>query len=82
MNNYHIEGDSHIYPSRFDRWNRAHCGAYKKGVAAYHAGEHLILGCPYMDKLKTESQLISSRSFICAWQDGWRDARTQTRDLK
>jgi ribosome modulation factor len=81
MNNYHIAGDPHRYPNLFDRWNRAHRGAYKKGVAAYHAGDHLIHGCPYKDKRKESGRLSWSRSFICAWEDGWRDARSQAADL-
>lgn len=77
-NNFHIAGDPHRYPDRFDRWNRAHRGAYKKGVAAFNEGKK-IRDCPYIDKRKESGRLSWSRSFICAWDDGWRDARQQSR---
>jgi hypothetical protein len=64
----------------FDGWNRAHKGAYLKGVAARKAGEP-ISACPYDDTRKgggSRGQLSWSRSFITAWRDGWRDADKET----
>jgi hypothetical protein len=73
-NNVTFEGDTHRYPNGFNRWNRAHQGAYRKGVRAFQAGEPLA-ACPYDDKRKWRGTLTWSRSFIAAWCDGWRDAR-------
>lgn len=75
-NNYHIEGDPHRYPNRFNTWNRAHRGAYKKGVQAANAGDPWQ-SCPYIDKRKWSGRLSWSRSFIAAWRDGYRDAKRQ-----
>ena len=75
-NNYFIAGDAHRYPNHFDRWNRAHRGAYKKGVAAHARGEPGE-ACPYLDKRKPSGRLSWSRSFILAWEAGWVDAKRQ-----
>jgi len=50
--------------------NRAHRGAYLKGVAARVAGEDQS-ACPYEDRRKPSGRLSWSRSFISAWRDGW-----------
>jgi ribosome modulation factor len=68
--------DAHKYPHRFHQWNRAHRGAYKKGVAAFAAGSALD-SCPYGDFRKGDGRLTWSRAFQAAWRDGWRDARLQ-----
>jgi ribosome modulation factor len=64
----------YVVPSRFDEWNRAHRGAFLKGVKARHAGEPLS-ACPYEDHRKPSGMLSWSRAFIRAWQDGWRAAK-------
>lgn len=53
------------------RWNKALLGSFKKGVAAHQDGQP-IEACPYGDKRKDDGRLSWSRSFICAWRDGWR----------
>jgi ribosome modulation factor len=70
--------DAHHYPHGFHRWNRAHQGAYRKGVAAYHDGKKLAT-CPYTYHRKVTGGLTWSRAFENAWRDGWRDARQQQR---
>lgn len=77
-NNYFITGDPHRYPNRFNEWNRAHRGAYKKGVAAFHAGAQ-YRDCPYEDKRKPSGLLSWSRAFINSWREGWLDARQQSK---
>lgn len=63
-------------PRDFERWNPALRGAYLKGVRAAQAGETLD-ACPYRDRRNDSGRLTWSRSFIRAWEDGWRDARAQ-----
>lgn len=60
----------------FTGWNRAHKGAYLKGAKAQQAGDP-ISSCPYNDYRKPSGKLSWSRSFITAWQDGWRDAAAE-----
>lgn len=57
-------------PHNSDRWNRAHLGAFKKGVFAHQAGQPRE-ACPYNDLREPSGRLSWSRSFIRAWQDGW-----------
>lgn len=57
------------------RWNRAHRGAFLKGVHARLLDEP-ISSCPYEDKRKPSGRLSWSRSFISAWRDGWMHADT------
>lgn len=58
---------------KFRGWNKALIGAYKKGAKAKQDGL-LITDCPYEDHRKPSGKLSWSRSFIRAWQDGWREA--------
>lgn len=58
-------------PDGADRWNRAMLGAFRKGMRAALSGEP-ITACPYRDHRKPSGGLSWSRSFICAWEDGWR----------
>ena len=60
-------------PANITSWNRAHAGAYRKGVLARAAGMDLAQ-CPYEDRRKASGRISWSRSFITAWQDGWQDA--------
>jgi hypothetical protein len=53
------------------RWNKAIRGAFRKGAIAHRAGLPQS-ACPYGDKRKPDGRLSWSRSFISAWQDGWR----------
>jgi ribosome modulation factor len=57
-------------PNLFDKWNRAHQGAFKKGYAAFASGVAADQ-CPYDDKRKDNNRLTWSRSFSAAWRDGW-----------
>lgn len=68
--------NTHKYPHRFHQWNRAHQGAYRKGVSAYLAGTPLT-DCPYIDHRKPSGSLSWSRAFINSWRDGWMDAKQQ-----
>lgn len=61
------------WPEHMGRWNRAHVGSYRKGVIARFSSESLD-ACPYQDKRKPSGRLSWSRSFIAAWEDGWRAA--------
>lgn len=54
-------------------------GAYKKGGAAFLAGQALT-DCPYPDTRKDNGRLTWSRAFRTAWSDGWRDAERQQRE--
>jgi len=63
-------------PEGYERWNRAHLGAFKKGAAHFLAGGSLDM-CPYEDHRKPSGRLSWSRSFIGAWQDGWRWAQQE-----
>ncbi len=68
--------ENHRLPHNFHRWNRAHQGAYRKGVLAYRQG--VALGdCPYGDIRKPSGGLSWARSFQSAWRDGWRGERAQ-----
>ena len=58
-------------PSHFDKWNRAHRGAFMKGYNAFVSGES-IEASPYDDKRQYSGKLTWSRSFHAAWVDGWR----------
>lgn len=62
-------------PPNLSTWNRAHRGAYLKGLHAGLAGEP-ISSCPYDDKRKASGRLSWSRSFISAWRDGWEYAHS------
>lgn len=55
----------------FKGWNRALIGAYKKGQEAARKGLS-IESCPYKDKRKPSGRLTWSRSFISAWEDGFK----------
>lgn len=61
-------------PSGFELWNRALRGAFIKGAEA-HMGGLPVDACPYRDKRTDSGRLSWSRSFIRAWQDGWRYAQ-------
>lgn len=52
--------------------NRAHAGAWKKGRKAALEGKPRS-ACPYEDHRKYDGRLTFSRSFIAAWDDGWRN---------
>lgn len=58
-------------PDNFEKWNPAFCGAYRKG---WEAGRDSLpeTACPYGDKRNSSGKITWSRSFICAWMDGWR----------
>jgi hypothetical protein len=77
-NNYFIEGDSHRYPNRFNLWNRAHRGAYKKGVRAFADGQ-TARDNPYHDKRggRYNQVPLGVRGFWNAWKHGWLDAQKQ-----
>lgn len=62
-------------PQGSERWNKALLGSFKKGVLAHRGGQP-IEACPYRDKRKPDGRLSWSRSFISAWQDGWRWSAT------
>jgi len=64
-----------IEPYGFERWNKALQGAYRKGHKAAIDGL-TIDDCPYKDIRKPSGKLSWSRSFIRAWQDGFRAAIT------
>ena len=53
------------------RWNKALRGAFRRGAIAHRDGLPQS-ACPYGDKRKPDGRLSWSRSFISAWQDGWR----------
>lgn len=57
-------------PVGAEGWNPALVGAFRKGMAAFHAGEDRSC-CPYADKRKASGRLSGSRAFIRAWDDGW-----------
>jgi ribosome modulation factor len=57
-------------PPMFFSWNRAHRGAFLKGMHASLEGQPRD-ACPYQDKRKPSGRLSWSRSFIAAWSDGW-----------
>ena len=52
-------------------WNKAMLGSFKKGIIAHRDGRP-ITACPYNDKRKPSGGLSWSRSFISAWEDGWK----------
>ena len=59
-----------------ERWaedypNRAHRGAFWKGVAAAKAGEPES-SCPYPDHRTDRGSVTFARSFLRAWRTGWR----------
>jgi ribosome modulation factor len=58
-------------PEGFKNWNRALRGAYIKGYQAAIRGDDSG-SCPYADKRKYSGGLTWSRSFISAWDDGYR----------
>jgi len=66
-----VDIENHQLPHLFHRWNRAHQGAYRKGVLAYRSGVPLH-ECPYGDIRKESGKLTWARSFQTAWRDGWR----------
>jgi hypothetical protein len=68
-------------PSDSYRWNRAIRGAFKKGMLAQQEGKP-IGSCPYGDKRKSDGRLSWSRSFITAWEDGWRWAAKFEKQLQ
>jgi hypothetical protein len=53
------------------KWNKAMLGSFKKGILAHQEGKKLS-DCPYKDKRVDSGRLSWSRSFIRAWQDGFR----------
>lgn len=58
-------------PDRYQQWNPAWRGAFKKGIQAHRDGLPLS-ACPYKDKRKPDGRLSWSRAFITAWCDGWK----------
>ena len=48
-------------------------GAFVRGYLAWYA-EKPIESCPYPDTRKDDGRLTFSRSFIRAWEAGWRRA--------
>lgn len=62
-----------------ENWNRAHRGAYLKGLHAGLSGE-AITACPYADTRKPSGRLSWSRSFMRAWQAGWEHAHADRKD--
>ena len=57
-------------PPRFESWNRAMRGAFRKGYEAQQSGSGKDT-CPYADKRKPSGKLSWSRAFITSWHDGW-----------
>ncbi len=71
-----VTKDPKTKPDHFDRWNRAHRGAFMKGYQAFLDGQEEG-ACPYLDKRKGGNKLTWSRSFGAAWRDGWRWAKKE-----
>lgn len=67
-------------PANAESWDPALVDAFRKGMAAFHAGEARNC-CPYADKRKPDGKLSWSRSFIRAWDDGWLWAQYQADQL-
>lgn len=61
-------------PHDIYRWNKAHRGAFIKGIKAFRAGQSLD-DCPYQDIRKASGCLTRSRAFGGCWRDGWRWGR-------
>jgi hypothetical protein len=70
---------NHTYPIGFDSWNPALRGVYKTGAHA-RATNRGVENCPYKDSRNWHGGVTWSRSFISAWQDGWRDRDSQIRE--
>jgi hypothetical protein len=62
------------FPYLFDKWNRSHQGAYRKGRRAWNDGVPFE-NCPYPDTRKDSGRITWSRVYRNAWKDGWRDAK-------
>lgn len=65
-----------ICPPRFETWNKALQGAYRKGYEAGKKGTPED-ECPYQDKRKYNGKITWSRAFRSAWFDGWKEGHTQ-----
>ena len=69
----HFE-DSIELPFDAYRWNKAHRGAFKRGMREHLAGVSFD-ACPYGDLRKDSGRLTWSRAFIAYWRGGWRWAK-------
>lgn len=59
-------------PSEAQHWSKAILGAFKKGAIAQRSGLPRSAALLYSNTRKPEDRVSMSRSFIAAWQDGWR----------
>jgi hypothetical protein len=78
-NNITFPGDPHRYPNYFHHWNRAHAGAYKKGVRAFKEGRPRSAN-PYGDQRNWHGGVTWARAFWKNWDWGWENAQIQNRE--
>lgn len=66
-------------PYNFSNWPASLRSVFLKGAHARLTGEP-IEACPYVDRRTASGRLTWSRSFISAWEDGWRHADRDRED--
>lgn len=60
--------------------NRSQRGAYRKGILAFIAGKpYTAESCPYEDHRTHRGSVTFSRTFIRAWEYGWKDAEKESK---
>lgn len=65
-------------PELFELWNPALRGAYLRGYRDSRNGVP-VGECPYRDTRKRDGRLTWSRSFVRAWEDGFRHAKLEAK---